>query len=380
MPARTRQVTSLHYHFPWLIKANVRWSLFCAATKRRMRPNLDWAPFFEIAGKDLPYRERLRAYARIAHERFETDRFQEFCDKHLGHLDEVAYEFFGSTLARDAVHQKVSALFPPHEIEEFTELFWGRIQTWRESGGRAPVKEVSRWWSPRLEREVTVARWGHWGAPVLLFPTAGGDARRDRAHAGDRRASAADRGRPDQGLFLRQRRRAGLDLEAALLELLLAPAEPLRRLRRRRRWCRRSAPIAAPSDIEIVAAGASIGAFNAVASLCRHPDVFRPRSALSGTYDLEKLFGFRADDELLLLLALAVRRQPAATGGSSSCCGGASCFSPSARAAGRTRRNPGAWPTCSAARASPTASTPGATSRITTGRPGGRCCLTISVS
>ena len=48
--------------------------------------------------------------------------------------------------------------------------------------------------------------------------------------------------------------------------------------------------------VEIVAAGASIGAFNAVASLCRHPDVFRTAIALSGTYDLEKLFGFRADE------------------------------------------------------------------------------------
>jgi hypothetical protein len=129
------QVTSLHYHFPWLIKANVRWSLFCATTKRRMRPNLDWAPYFEIAGQDLPYRERLRAFARIAHERFETDRFQEFCSRHLGHLDEVAYELFGSELARDAVHQKVSALFPPREIEEFTELFWSRIQAWRKQEG-----------------------------------------------------------------------------------------------------------------------------------------------------------------------------------------------------------------------------------------------------
>ena len=31
------QVTSLHYHFPWLVMANLRWSLFFAATKRRMR-------------------------------------------------------------------------------------------------------------------------------------------------------------------------------------------------------------------------------------------------------------------------------------------------------------------------------------------------------
>jgi len=29
------QVTSLHYHFPELVKNMVRWSLFCAATKRR---------------------------------------------------------------------------------------------------------------------------------------------------------------------------------------------------------------------------------------------------------------------------------------------------------------------------------------------------------
>jgi hypothetical protein len=116
----------------------VRWSIFCAATKRRMRPNLDWAPFFEIAGKDLPYRERLRAYARIAHERFETDRFREFCAKHLGHLDEVADELFSSPLAKDAVRQKVAALFPRHEIEEFTELFWGRIQKWRQDEGARP--------------------------------------------------------------------------------------------------------------------------------------------------------------------------------------------------------------------------------------------------
>ncbi|MDU8945809.1 ATP-grasp domain-containing protein [Ovoidimarina sediminis] len=130
------QVTSLHYHFPWLIKANLRWSIFCAATDRPMRRNMDWQPFYDIAEKDLSPRERLREYARIAHERFETEKFREFCRSELGHLDELAYEFFGSDTLRDAIRQKVEALFPAHEIDEFTQLFWDRIQTWREQEGR----------------------------------------------------------------------------------------------------------------------------------------------------------------------------------------------------------------------------------------------------
>ena len=39
------QVSSLHYHFPWLVLSKLRWSLFCAATKRPMRMNQDWQPF-----------------------------------------------------------------------------------------------------------------------------------------------------------------------------------------------------------------------------------------------------------------------------------------------------------------------------------------------
>jgi len=38
------------------------------------------------------------------------------------------------------------------------------------------IKETFRWHSPRIEREVQLVRWGSYGTPVLLFPTAGGDA------------------------------------------------------------------------------------------------------------------------------------------------------------------------------------------------------------
>jgi hypothetical protein len=130
-PCPDSQVTSLHRHFPWLVKANIRWSVFCAVTKKPMRKTLDWEPFYAIAAQDIPYREKLRGYAKIAAERFETERFHEFCAKHLPHLDEVAWEFFGTEAAKTAFRAKVTALYPKHEVEQFTELFWRRVQAWR---------------------------------------------------------------------------------------------------------------------------------------------------------------------------------------------------------------------------------------------------------
>ena len=87
-------------------------------------------------GGEMPADEKLRRYARIARETLDAERFEEFCARHLGHLDAVAHEFFATGQARDAVRQKVAALFPAHEVEEFTELFFGRIQKWRAEEGR----------------------------------------------------------------------------------------------------------------------------------------------------------------------------------------------------------------------------------------------------
>ena len=127
------QVTSLHYHFPWLVLAKIRWAVFCAAGRRRFRHNLNFAPYFEIAKRDLSLTDKLAAYAELADEHFETERFEQFCGEQLGHLDQVAAEFFGSDQARDAVNKKVRALFPEAEIEQFTNLFFDRIQNFRRA-------------------------------------------------------------------------------------------------------------------------------------------------------------------------------------------------------------------------------------------------------
>jgi hypothetical protein len=125
------QVTSLHFHLPWLVKAKIRWSLYCAATRRTMRHHPDWAPYLKVADSGAPYREKLAAYAAIGHAVYETERFEEFCRDNLAGLDQVALDYFGSERAKETVRRKVAVLFPAHEVEAFTEHFWGLLQFWR---------------------------------------------------------------------------------------------------------------------------------------------------------------------------------------------------------------------------------------------------------
>ena len=127
------QVTSTHFYFPKMVKMMIRWSLFCAATGRKMQHMPDWEPYYKVARKDPPYRERLAEYAAITRKRMEADRFAEFCHTHLAHLDEVAWEFFGTDDARAIVREKVAALYPAHEVEQFTAHFWGLVQFWRKT-------------------------------------------------------------------------------------------------------------------------------------------------------------------------------------------------------------------------------------------------------
>ncbi|MBL8863818.1 MAG: hypothetical protein JNK02_17645 [Planctomycetes bacterium] len=141
-PCPDSQVTSLHRHFPWLVKSYLRWSLFCAATKRPMTFTPDWKPYFAIADKSWPLAKKIKAYGRLARAHFDAEAFRKFCDKHLARLDDVVNEYFGTDDAKSAVRQKVAALFPEHEVERFTEHFWAELQAWRaeDAASRAPHK------------------------------------------------------------------------------------------------------------------------------------------------------------------------------------------------------------------------------------------------
>ena len=124
------QITSLHFYFPQLVKALLRWSLFAATVQRRPSLSFDWDRFFDIADTDAPFEEKLLHYDALALQHFDAERFAAFCAEHLSHLDEVALEYFQTDRFHQVVRQKVSALYPAHEIDKFTDHFYGLVQFW----------------------------------------------------------------------------------------------------------------------------------------------------------------------------------------------------------------------------------------------------------
>ena len=152
------------------------------------------------------------------------------------------------------------------------------------------MKLVERWHSSRVHSNVTVARWGHFGRPVIVFPTAGGDAEEiERMRLVDACGELLEAGRVKLyscdsvagAVLLRGDGSPGY--RAALLNAFhgfvreeLVPAIRLD--------CQ-------SPDITVMTTGASIGAFNAVAALCRFPDVVTHAIGLSGTYDISRFIG-----------------------------------------------------------------------------------------
>ena len=158
------------------------------------------------------------------------------------------------------------------------------------------MKQGSSWYSGRIEQEVSLVRWGTWGQPVLIFPTAGGDAEEiERMHLVGALMPLIEAGRIKvyscDNLAGRAfaARTGSVGYRCALLnrfqDCIAEEVVPAIRAD-----CR-------DASAEVVVAGASLGAFMAVAVACRYPWAFRAAVGMSGTYDLERLFEFKGNQD-----------------------------------------------------------------------------------
>jgi esterase/lipase superfamily enzyme len=144
----------------------------------------------------------------------------------------------------------------------------------------------STWFSHRLGQDVTVTRWGEIGTPVLFFPTAAAD------------AEEVERFLMVQALepLLAAGRVKLYSVDSVAGQALLAgkSAHEIGRVQTAYDACLYHEVVPAirqdcrSSEIEIVVAGPSIGAFNALSLICRHPDAFSKAICMSGTYDITK--------------------------------------------------------------------------------------------
>jgi hypothetical protein len=126
-------LTSLHYYFPWAMKALVKWSVFCTVTGRQPRYDLDTRRYFDIADRDdLGYDEKLAAYRALADDYFEVDRYQDFCASRLAHLDEVVLDWVRSPGFDQLLVDTVRTTFPAHEHDHFIAHYRGLLSAWAD--------------------------------------------------------------------------------------------------------------------------------------------------------------------------------------------------------------------------------------------------------
>ena len=131
-------ITSLHYYFPWAITALLKWSAFCVVTGRIPRLDTDTRRYFDVADSDLSYGDKLTAYAELADEHFETERYRDFCATSLAGLDELVRDWVASPDFDALLVDTVRTTYPAHEHDRFVEHFRGLLSLWlRDHAGSA---------------------------------------------------------------------------------------------------------------------------------------------------------------------------------------------------------------------------------------------------
>jgi hypothetical protein len=131
-------LTSLHYYFPWAMKALVKWCVFVLATGRRAKVDLETDRYFAIADQPgLSYGEKLAGYRQLADAYFESERYHDFWSDKVQRLDEIVLDWVAGPDFDQLLVKTVQAVYPAHEHEQFTAHLRGLLDLWvREESAR----------------------------------------------------------------------------------------------------------------------------------------------------------------------------------------------------------------------------------------------------
>ncbi len=152
-----------------------------------------------------------------------------------------------------------------------------------------PERMMRTWYSHRVQRDMSVARWGWYGTPVLLFPTAAADCLdyerflmirmlRPLIDAGRIKVYSCESITGDAWMSQTASPQHKAWLQARFGDYVTHELMPF---------------IEQDCDgfVGTIAAGASLGAYNAVNASCRNPGLFAGCVAMSGTYYFDRWHG-----------------------------------------------------------------------------------------
>jgi len=146
-------------------------------------------------------------------------------------------------------------------------------------------KNVDGWLSPILGQPMPIVSYGHWGHPLLLFPTAAADfLENERFGLVEAVSGAIEAGR------VRVFSINSINNQAWMDEILSVAEQARRQMLYAKYVEDEVAPfirwVIGNDQARIATSGASFGAFHAANTLFRRPDLFDATIAMSGFYDL----------------------------------------------------------------------------------------------
>src|SRR5687767_330330 len=156
-------------------------------------------------------------------------------------------------------------------------------------------REHHRWYSHRTQKDMDVQVYGHYGLPIVVFPTSGGDHREYEGNGMiDALGHHIDGGKVklfcvtsmnNEGFYNKQahpRHRSWV--QARYDEYISEELAPFVTSHCQAQW------------VPITTTGSSFGAYHAANTLFKHPDRFRRCLALSGVYDIRRFMDGDYDD------------------------------------------------------------------------------------